>query len=153
GLALGHARLEQLFDARQARGDIDAGDATRVERTHGELRAWFTDRLRGHDANRVADGDQSARAHMPAVAVLADAMARLAGQRGAQVQLRHLARGRDLVADLLVDQRIALGDDFAGRLVDHVGGQQPAWQLGQAQVALGRVLQVVDPDALLGVAV
>ena len=54
GLALGHACLEQLFDARQARGDVDTRDAARVERTHGQLRAWLADRLRRHDADRVA---------------------------------------------------------------------------------------------------
>src|SRR5438477_10852533 len=58
-----------------------------------------------------------------------------------------------MVADVFVDDGVALSDYFAGRLVHHVAGQHTAGQLRQAQVTPGRILQVVDPDALLGVAV
>ena len=53
--ALRLARLEQLDDARQAVRDVRAGDAAGVERPHRQLRAGLADRLRGDDADRVAD--------------------------------------------------------------------------------------------------
>ena len=60
-LALGLAGLEQLDHARQAVRDVLAGDAAGVERPHGELRARLADRLRGDDADRLADVDHAAR--------------------------------------------------------------------------------------------
>ncbi len=54
--ALRHPGLEQLLDAREATGDIQAaGDAAEVERTHGELRTRLADRLCGDDPDRLAD--------------------------------------------------------------------------------------------------
>src|SRR3990172_7548098 len=41
--ALRDARLEQLLDAGQTGGDVDADDAAGVERAHGELRAGLAD--------------------------------------------------------------------------------------------------------------
>ena len=75
GLALGHARLEQLLDARQAGGDVQPGDAAGVERAHGQLRAGLTDRLSGDDAHRLADADQCAGREVAAVARAAHAVA------------------------------------------------------------------------------
>ena len=54
-LALRHAGLEQLLDARQTGRDVDTRDTAGVERTHRELRARLADRLRGDDADGVAD--------------------------------------------------------------------------------------------------
>ena len=71
--ALGLARLEQLHDARQAVRDVRAGDAAGVERPHGQLRARLADRLRGDDADRVADLGGLAGGHRAAVAGLAHA--------------------------------------------------------------------------------
>ena len=81
GLALGDAGLEQLLDARQAGGDVEAGDAAGVERPHRELRARLADRLGGDDADRLADADQLAGGEVAAVARPADAVAGLAGER------------------------------------------------------------------------
>src|SRR5439155_4913355 len=47
--------LEDLDDARKAVRDVGTSDAARVERAHGQLRAGLADRLRGDDANGVAD--------------------------------------------------------------------------------------------------
>ena len=47
--------LEDLDDARQTVRDVGAGDAAGVERPHRQLRARLADRLRGDDADRVAD--------------------------------------------------------------------------------------------------
>ena len=71
--ALRLARLEQLDDARQALRDVRAGDAAGVERPHGQLRARLADRLRGDDADRVADLDHGAGGQRAAVAGLAHA--------------------------------------------------------------------------------
>ncbi len=103
-----------------------------MEGTHGQLRAWLADGLGGHDADRVADLDHAPRAHVPAIAVLADPVSSFTRQRRAQVQLWHLACRGNRVAHLLVDDDVALGDDLARRLVDDVPGQDPAWQLRQA---------------------
>src|SRR3712207_6990036 len=46
--------------ARQAVRDVRAGDAAGVERPHGQLRARLADRLRGDDADRVADHGRAA---------------------------------------------------------------------------------------------
>ena len=54
---LGLACLEELLDARQTLGDIITCDTARVERTHRELCARLADRLRGNDADRLADLD------------------------------------------------------------------------------------------------
>src|SRR3954470_17203700 len=71
--ALGLARLEQLDDARQTVRDVRAGDAAGVERPHGQLRAGLADRLRGDDADRVADLGDDARGERAPVALLAHA--------------------------------------------------------------------------------
>ena len=59
--ALRLARLEQLDDAGQALGDVQAGDAAGVEGAHRQLGARLADRLGGDDPDRVADLDQRRR--------------------------------------------------------------------------------------------
>ena len=54
------AGLEQLDHTRQTVRDVRAGDTAGVERTHRQLRARLADRLRGDDADRVADLSQVA---------------------------------------------------------------------------------------------
>ena len=71
--ALRVPRLEDLDDARQAVRDVRAGDAAGVERPHRQLRARLADRLRGDDADRVADLAHLAGGEEDAVAGLADA--------------------------------------------------------------------------------
>ena len=80
-LALRDARLEQLLDARQALGDVLAGDAAGVEGPHRQLRARLADRLRRDDADRLADLDQVAGGQVAAVAHAAHAVACGAGER------------------------------------------------------------------------
>ena len=80
-LALGDARLEELLDARQALGDVLAGDAAGVERPHRQLRARLADRLGRDDADRLADVDEVAGGQVAAVAHPAHAVARGAGER------------------------------------------------------------------------
>ncbi len=78
-LAFRLARLEELGDTRQAVRDVLAGDATGMERTHGQLRSRFTDRLSGDDADRGSDVDRAAACQVPPVARLTDAVLGVAG--------------------------------------------------------------------------
>ena len=71
--ALRVPRLEDLDHARQAVRDVGAGDAAGVERAHRQLRARLADRLRGDDADRVADLAHLAGGEEDAVAGLAHA--------------------------------------------------------------------------------
>src|SRR5207253_10452033 len=91
--------LEDLDDARQAVRDVRAGDAAGVERPHRQLRARLADRLRGDDADRVADLRHLAGGEERAVARLAHARLRLA--------LEHRAHRDDealgCIAELLDD--------------------------------------------------
>src|SRR5262249_33219826 len=63
------ARLERGLLGATARGTTD------VERTHGELRARLTDRLRGDDADRLTGVDDVSACEVTAVAASADALA------------------------------------------------------------------------------
>src|SRR5690606_40344095 len=78
--ALGDAGLEELGDTRQTVGDVLAGRTAHVEGPHGQLGARLTDRLRGDDADGLADVDRLAGRHGPAVAGAADADLGLAGE-------------------------------------------------------------------------
>src|SRR6186713_594856 len=69
------AGLEDLDDTREAVRDVRAGHAARVERPHRQLGARLTDRLRGDDADGLADADRLAGGEIPAVAAAADAVA------------------------------------------------------------------------------
>ena len=97
--ALRVPRLEDLDDARKPVRDVVSGDAARVEGPHGELRPRLADRLRGDDADRVADLGHAARCEERAVAVPADAPLAAA--------LEHRAhrdrRGFGLLGELLDD--------------------------------------------------
>src|SRR5690606_17781583 len=83
---------------------------TDMERPHGELGAGFANRLGGDDADRFADVDPVATGEISAVAVGAYAVARLAGDRRA-----HL----DLVDAVLIEHLYPfLVDQGAGRCDD-----------------------------------
>ena len=58
GLALRHAGLEQLLDARQTGRDVEAGHAAGVERSHRELGARLADRLGRDDADGLTRADE-----------------------------------------------------------------------------------------------
>ena len=81
GLALGHAGLEQLFDAGETGGDVEPGHAAGVEGPHRQLRARLADGLGGDDAHRLADLDEMPRGQVAAVAGTAHAVPRQAGKR------------------------------------------------------------------------
>src|SRR3954454_17429805 len=124
--ALRLARLEELHDTREAVRDVRAGDAAGVEGPHGQLRAGLADRLRGDDADRVADHRRLAGGQRAAVALLADADHGLAlerrahGNRGGRGAVAGQQRGQRLAADLL-----ALVDDDVLAELDVRGGHAP----------------------------
>ena len=62
--------------------DVLSGDPSRVERPHGELRAGLADRLRGDDADGLADVDHATGCEIAPVARATDTDLRLAGDHG-----------------------------------------------------------------------
>src|SRR4051794_8152849 len=129
--ALRLARLEQLHDARQAVRDVRAGDAAGVERPHGQLRAGLADRLRGDDADRVADLGDDARGERAPVALLAHARGRAA--------LEHRAH-RDADAVLAVERLDDLGQLLAADDLVALDQRAPVRALG-ADVRRGRAAE------------
>ncbi|MNZ63041.1 hypothetical protein D3C78_811790 [compost metagenome] len=92
----------------------------KVERTHGELRARFTDRLCGDDANGFAHVDRRTACKVTTVADAADADLHFAGQSGADADGLD-ARLFDGGHIGLIDKRAGLDDVLAGnRMIDIV---------------------------------
>ena len=97
--------LASCFDCSEIRGRRAAD----VERTHGELRARFADRLRRDDADRFAALDQPSCRQVAAVAGHANTALRFAGQHRADLDALdtgRLNRRRQFFGDFLID-----GDD------------------------------------------
>src|SRR5215218_3944865 len=152
GQALRLARLEELDDARQAVRDVRAGDAAGVEGPHGQLRAGLADRLRGDDADRVADLGGLAGGHRAAVAGLADARGRLALEHGAHRDGDALLARERLgdVGELLEPDLLAgLRQDAAPLGLDLLGGEPAHEHL--VGLAVGLEQRLVE--VLLGAAV
>src|SRR3990172_8735224 len=150
--ALRDARLEQLLDAGQTGGDVDADDAAGVERAHGELRAGLADALGGDDPDGLSLRHQPVARQVPAVAGRTDPPLGLAGEGGAHVD--PIDPGRDdPVGRVLHDLRVSLDDDFAGLgMGDVCGGPASDYALvqGLEQPLLRRL---THPDAGGGAAV
>ena len=85
GHLLGLAGLEQLLHAGKTLGDVAAGHAAGVERTHGQLGTGLTDGLGGDDAHGLAGAHRLGGGQVHAVAPGADAAVGLAGQHGADL--------------------------------------------------------------------
>ena len=117
-VVLGLARLKELLDARQTLGDVVARDAARVERAHRELRARFADRLRGDNADCLADLDLCLIGEIPPIALHADAELRFAGQHAADGDA--FADAFDPLRELLVHGVVDMGDHLARRFVHNV---------------------------------
>ena len=124
-----------------------------MERPHRELRAGLTDRLCGDDADRIANLHQRPRPQVPAIAFLAQSVARLAGERRTEIDLVDLRHGGDGIAHVLVDLVVALHEDLARHRVDDGCRRNPAHQLIHALRALVLIRKLLDPDAVLGPAV
>ena len=84
GFSLGPlACFEQFFDTREALCDVATGRGrtTRVERSQGQLRARFTDRLGSDNAYGHAQIDWFASSQVGPIALAADAQAKFTGHR------------------------------------------------------------------------
>src|SRR5256886_5910826 len=150
GLALGDASLEQLLHAGQALGDVHAGDAARVERTHRELGARLADGLRCDDAHRLADLNDLAGGQVPAVAGAADALARLSHEHRP-----HLDRdaGLDDLACVFVSDRGACRHQDLAVDGDVLSRHPPGDLLVYGLVACALGADLANPDAVGGSAV
>ena len=109
---LHQAQTAVLDDAGRADADLGGlepagGDATDVERTHGQLRAGLADRLRGDDADGVADLGDLVGGRVDAVGLGVDADACSCEVSGDMTLTRSMPDVLDLRGDLL-------GDEFAG---------------------------------------
>src|SRR5690606_8220755 len=147
-LVLRHAGLEQLGDAGQTGRDLTAGDVhtTGVERTHRQLRARLTDRLRRDDADGLAQAHAAAVSRAHAVAHGADTAAGATGQRRAHVDA-FVTGSQEGVGNLRRDLLVALHDDLARLRVSHrrrgVAADDPLSQGLQHRLVLG----LGEPDA------
>ena len=74
------SRLEKFFYSRKTLGNIPAGYTARMERTHGELCARFSDGLCRHDTDRLADIDSLPGSQTSSITFSADADGTLAGE-------------------------------------------------------------------------
>src|SRR5207245_1346768 len=109
------ARLERrlLADARRRAAD--------VERPHRQLRAGLADRLRGDDADRLAELDELAGGEVAAVALRAHAAARRAREHRPDLHLLDagvLDGGRELLVHHLVDVDDRLARERIGDLLE-----------------------------------
>src|SRR3546814_7686223 len=98
------------------------GRAADVEGAHGELGARLADRLRGDDADRLADVHLGAAGEVAPVAGAADAAYRLAHQRRADEDGVD-AGTLDLVDLVFLNEVTALHDDLAVQRIDDESGR------------------------------
>src|SRR5438477_1613078 len=156
--ALRVPRLEDLDDTREAVRDVRAGDTAGVERPHRQLRARLADRLRGDDADRVADLRHLAARQERAVAGLAHAGLRLAREHRAHRHDEVLGGVGELLDDLAHPRHgellAPLGDH---RLARPAGRKRLVHVLGEdaARDALVQPLRIEERqlDELLRLAV
>ena len=135
--------------------------AADVEGAHGQLGARLADRLRGDDADRLADVDRRAAGEVAPVAAAAHAGLGLAGQHRADLDLLD-AGALDLLDLLLLDQLAGRDQHLAGdRIGDVDRGAAAEDALGQRRddlaaldhrlhgQAVGRAAIVLDDDRVL----
>src|SRR4029453_13416685 len=102
-------RAGQIRLQRRLIDDLGRSHAAEVERAHGELRAGLADRLRGDDADSLAEIDRRAAREIAPVALAADAVAGFAGQDRADADLLH-ARLFQRIDLFFLDQLAGLDD-------------------------------------------
>ena len=141
GHTLGLAGLEQLFNTGKALGDVAAGQAAGVERTHGQLGTGLADGLGGNDTNCLAGANRLLSGQVHAVALGAHTAVGLAGQDRADhnggLALIHGRIVAALVAGagVLLDPLVGL-QELGVLLVHHLGvGHQHLTGLGVHNVA------------------
>src|SRR5579871_5709745 len=124
-----------------------------MEGAHGELRAGLADGLGCHDTDWIPNLYRGARAHVPAVALLAQAVPRFAGERGAQMELRDRGRGQEALSLLLIYLLVAIHQHLARLRVDDRRSGKPPNHLIDALLATSGIGEIFDPDTRLGSAI
>ena len=79
--------LKQLFDTRKTLCDIVTGNASGMERTHGQLGTRLSDRLGSDDADSLSHLYRLSGRHIGSVALRADAAVGSAGEDGTNLDL------------------------------------------------------------------
>ncbi len=127
--------------------------AAQMEGAHGELRAGLADRLRGDDADSLAEIDRRAAGEIAPVALGANAVAGLAGQRRADAHFLH-ARLLQRLDLLLLDQLAGLDHHLAGRrILDVVAGGAAEHALPERHRHLARLENGARRDAFARAAI
>ena len=104
GLPFGLAGLEQLDYARKTVRDVGAGDAARVEGTHGQLGARLADGLRGDVADSFTDGHQVVGGQGTAITELAHADAALAAEHRTDFEHEVVVADRRMQREQLLER-------------------------------------------------
>ena len=161
GRALRRAGLEQLDHTRETVGDVLTRDTTGVERTHGQLRARLTDRLRRDDADRLAHVDELAGGEHRAVAAAADPRGRLLaltvrlGHGRQRLAREHRAHADPRDARVDGEQRrarrrrtsVLRGNTMPSASVTSSARHRPSRLRLEQTAVLAVVEHVLDPDA------
>src|SRR5712691_2932346 len=118
--------LDHTVVARFERGAFGnaSGSSTDVERAHGELRAGFTDGLRGNDADGFAELDHAAGGKVATVAESANTTAGFTGEHGTDAHAFD-AGSLHLVRKLFGDFLVHVHDDRALEVLDLIERNAP----------------------------
>ncbi len=128
--------------------------ATDVERTHCQLRARFTDRLRADDANCEARLGQRTARQVHAVALGADTDSRFTGERRTHADRFTTDNDFDLLGDIDRDQFVLPHDDFVRhRVDDRVESDSTANRIDKGHGDLVTLVDGALVDTVLGAAV
>src|SRR5450830_1908452 len=98
---------------------------TDVERTHGQLSTWLTNRLRSDNTDCFTAVDQHAAAQIATVALGAQAVARVASQRSANLDFVD-AEAFDFFNRIFIHQRTGFVQRSLGFRIDDVGSSNTA---------------------------
>src|SRR3954451_7052918 len=142
------ARLEDLDDTRQTVRDVRAGDTAGVERAHRQLRARLADRLRGDDADRVADLGDLARGEERSVARAAHAELAAALEHRANREL-HLLRHvvvTERLDDLCDDRKLQLLTLFANDGLARLAARERLVDVVRERAAEKALVDAVGPE-------
>src|SRR6266566_6206587 len=118
--------LDHTVVARFERGALGnaSSSSTDVERAHGELRAGFTDGLRGNDADGFAELDHAAGGKVESVTESANTTAGFTGEHGTDAHAFD-AGSLHLVRKLFSDFLVHVHDDRALEVLDLVERNSP----------------------------
>ena len=125
-----------------------------MERTHGELRTWLTDRLSGDNADRLADVDRRTACQIAAITLSTHARYRIAGQHRADTHFLHLCL-LDRLGMALLDQFACLDDDLLtiGRIDDVFCRRAPKHAAANRNDHLSGIDDGLHLDAAFGFAI